>query len=79
LQRTRLSGGLGSGERSVWGKTYGRWRWRLHGSIDAREGIAGKVAAAIENEGFKVLKTKIGCRKNEEQLDLSKRREKIGV
>jgi len=38
-----------------------------------------KVAAAIENEGFKVLKTKIGCRENEEQLDLSKRREKIGV
>ena len=38
-----------------------------------------KVAATIENEGFKVLKTKIGCRKNEEQTDLSKRREKIGV
>ncbi|MCW3981854.1 MAG: mevalonate kinase [Candidatus Bathyarchaeota archaeon] len=38
-----------------------------------------KVAAAIENEGFKVLQTKIGCRKSEEQTDLSKRREKIGV
>jgi mevalonate kinase len=38
-----------------------------------------KVAAAIENEGFKVLQTKIGYRKSEEQTDLSKRREKIGV
>jgi mevalonate kinase len=38
-----------------------------------------KVATAIENEGFKVLKTKIGCRKNEEKPDLSKRRENIGV
>jgi mevalonate kinase len=38
-----------------------------------------EVATTIENEGFKVLKTKIGCRKNREKSDLLKRREKIGV
>ncbi|MCK4478299.1 mevalonate kinase [Candidatus Bathyarchaeota archaeon] len=39
-----------------------------------------KVATTIENEGFKVLKTKIGIQKYKEKKDLlERRREKIGV
>jgi mevalonate kinase len=43
------------------------------------ETLQEKVAKAIESEGFKVLKTKIGCQINKEKPEQSKGGKKIGV